>query len=207
MLWELRMSMLTYIYIYEDEIDRLYAQHVEWVISQRLQSDKKILKGGVSAKVMGIGADVGGNKETEYTDKKELSFATKVKQIKSALESSDNLYLDIRETFDILKTGQGVYIDTKMHFIVPQFKEDNATDLVNRERHVVLESQVDEYIIIMSLGLENMPRLRGRSMSKTCHDAILFREIADQGFDFSIFGSLNKISAHKLQIRPIVVAL
>jgi len=201
------MDMFAYVYVNEPEIDRLYAQHDEWIVSERLESEKKTIKGGVSAKPFGTGIDVGGNKEIQSTDKKELSFAHKVKQIQNALKSSNNISNQIRQAIDIALRGQGLFINVKMPFIAPQFKEADAIDLVNREGHVILESQIEQYSIIMSLGLESMPRLRGHSMSRTCHDAILFREIADHRLDFNVFGFLYKVSLDKLQIRPIIVAL
>jgi len=201
------MDIFAYIYINEPEIDCLYAQHVKWIVSERLDSEKKTIKGGVSAKAFGTGIDVGGDKEIESTDKKELSFSHKVEQIKNALESSKNLFHQIKEAINATEMGRRVYIDATLRFIAPQFKEADATDLVNREGNVMLESQIEQYFIIMSLGLANMPRLRGHSMSRTCHDAILFREITDHGFNFNIFGSLHKISPNKLQIRPIIIAL
>ena len=201
------MDTFAYIYINESEIDRLYAQHVEWIISERLDSEKKTIKGGVSVKPFGAGIDIGGDKEIESTNKKELSFAHKVKQIKDTFASSNIIFNQLEEAIDITETGRGLYIDTNIQFAAPQFKEADVTDLVNCEGHVILESQIEQKSIIMSLGLENMPRLRGHSMSSTCHDAILFREIADQGFNFKVFGFLYKISLNKLQIRPIIVAL
>ncbi len=201
------MDYYAYIYVNEPEIERLYAQHIDWVISERLQSNKKILKGGVSAKVFGTGVDIGGDKEIEYTDKKELSFDHKVKQIKSTLASSNNLFHEIGEAFDILKMGQGIYIDTRMRFIVPQFKAKEALDLVNREGYIILESRINRKLLIMSLGLDNMPRLRTGVMSRNSHDAIFFREIAEKGFIFAIFGFISAINRNKYQIRPITVAL
>ena len=133
-------------------------------------------------------------------------FAYKIKQIKNALASSNNLLHQIGDAINIAELGQGVYVDASMRFIAPQFKEGEGVNLVNGEGNVILESQINQKLLIMSLGLENMPRLRGGAMSRTCHDAVLFREIADYGFNFIVFGFLHEIKPKKLQIRPITVA-
>jgi len=198
----------TYIYLNEAEIDSLFAQHVGLAISEQWKTGKKGFKGGVSAKIMGIGGDIGGNAGFEATEKKETTSAYKLGQIRSALVSSKQLCSQLQEAVQSCpKIGMGVYIEAVGQFQAPQFKEDDAVEQVNHDGAVILECKIDRSLIVMSLGLNHMPRVRRGIMTKTGHDAIVLREIGDRAFPFKVFGYLHRISDDKFQIRPITVAL
>lgn len=202
------MSFVTYIYFNEPEINRLFSQQAGLAVSERWQTDKKHIKSEASAKILGVGGDIGVNSESETKEKKETTSAYKLDHVKNALVSSGQLLRELQDSVRLCSGSETrVYVEAAGYFRAPQFKKgQGGVDQVNRDRSVILECQAGDNLIVMSLSLDHMLRVRNGIMGRLGHDAILLREIGDKAFLFTVFGLLYRISNDELQMRPITVA-
>lgn len=197
-----------YIYFNGPEVNRLYAQIMGWVPTERVENDSYTIEGGFSAGIPGIGGKAGGAKESGTKEQYEISEEHKLFEIKSHLRKNHQLIGDIAEAVaHVLKKNVGIFVQSRYRFDAPQFRDssDPVKD-VNEAGHVLLECDVDSTRIMVSLGLEHMPRVRGSTISKTGHDAIILRELSGKEIPLEIFGFLHPVGS-KMQIRPITVSL
>ncbi len=198
----------TYIYFNRLEINQLYAQIMGWVPTERVKNDSHTIEGGLSIGMLGIGAKAGGAKESGTKQQYEISEEHKLFEIKKYLRSNHQLIDDIAEAAThVLKKNVGIFVQSRYRFHAPQFR-DNSDPVkdVNEAGCVLLECDVGDTRMLVSLGLDHMPRVRGSTMSKTGHDAIIFREFHGKEMPLEIFGFLHPIKS-KIQIRPITVSL
>ena len=197
-----------YIYFNVPEINRLYAQIMGWVPTERVKNDSHTIEGGFSAGIPGIGAKAGGAKESGTKEQYEISEEHKLLEIKSHLRKNHQLIDDIAEAVaHVLKNNVAIFVQSRYRFDAPQFRDssDPIKD-VNEAGCVLLECDVGSTRILVSLGLDHMPRVRGGTMRKTGHDAIIFRELGGKEIPLEIFGFLHPIKSN-IQIRPITVSL
>ena len=197
-----------YVYFNRPEINRLYAQIMGWVPTERVKNDSHTIEGGLSAGIPGIGAKAGGAKESGNKERYEISEEQKLSEIKSRLKKNDQLIDDIAEAVaHVLKNNVGIFVQSRNRFDAPQFRDSSdPVNAVNEAGSVLLECDVGSTRILVSLGLDHMPRVRGGTMSKTGHDEIIFRELGGKAILLEIFGFLHPIES-KMQIRPITVSL
>jgi len=197
-----------YIYFNRPGINRLYAQIMGWVPTERVKNDSHTIEGGLSAGIMGIGAKAGGAKESGTKEQSEISEEYKLFEIKSHLRKNNQLIDGIAEAVaHVFKNNVGIFVRSRCHFDAPQFRDSSdPVNAVNEAGCVLLECDIGSMRILVSLGLDHMPRVRGGTMSKTGHDAIIFRELNGKEIPLEIFGSLHPVGAN-MQIRPITVSL
>lgn len=197
-----------YIYFNRSEINRLYAQIMGWVPKERVKNNSHTFEGGLSAGIPGIGAKAGGAKESGTREQYEISEEHKLFEILSHLRKNNQLLDDIVEAVaHVLKNNVGIFVRSRNRFDAPQFRDSNdPVNGVNEAGCVLLECDIGSARILVSLGLEHMPRARGGTMSKLGHDAIVFRELHGKEMPLEIFGFLHPIGS-KIQIRPITVSL
>lgn len=197
-----------YIYFNRPEINNLYAQIMGWVPTERVKNDSHTIEGGLSAGIPGIGAKAGGSKESGTKEQYAISEEHKLFEVKSHLRKNHQLIDDITEAVaQVLENNVGIFIQSRYRFHAPQFRDSSdPVNSVNEAGCVLLESDVGSTRILASLGLDHMPRVRGDTMSKIGHDAIIFRELGGKEIPLEIFGFLHPIKS-RIQIRPITVSL
>ena len=198
----------TYIYFNRPEINQLYAQIMGWVPTERVKKNGHTIEGGLSAGIMGTGAKAGGAKESGTREQFEISEEHKLFEIESHLRKNNQLLDEIVEAVAyVLKNNVGIFVRSRYRFDATQFRDSSdPVNSVNEAGCVLLECDVVSTRILVSLGLDHMPRVRGGTMSKTGHDAIIFRELGGKEIPLEIFGFLHPIKS-KIQIRPITVSL
>ena len=198
----------TYIYFNRTEINRLYAQIVGWEPTERVKNDSHTIEGGLSAGIPGIGIKAGGAKESGTKEQYAISEEHKLFEIKSHLRENHQLIDDITETVaHVLENNVGIFVQSRYRFDAPQFRDSSdPVNSVNEAGCALLKCDVGSTRILVSLGLNHMPRVRDGTMSKTGHDAIIFRELGGKGIPLEIFGFLHPIKS-RIQIRPITVSL
>lgn len=197
-----------YIYFNRPEINQLYAQTTGWVPTERVKNNSHIIEGGLSAGIPGIGAKARGAKESGTKEQYEISEEHKLFELKSHLRKNHQLIDDIAEAVAyVLKNDVGIFVRSRNRFNTPQFRDSSdPVRGVNEAGYVLLECDVGSTRILVSLGLDHMPRVRGDTMSKTGHDAIIFHEFGGKEIPLEIFGFLHSIGS-KMQVRPITVSL
>lgn len=198
----------TYIYFNRPEINQLYAQIMGWVPTDRVKNDSHTIEGGLSAGIPGTGVKAGGAKESGTRERSEISEEHKLFEIKSHLRKNNQLLDEIVEAVAyVLKNNVSIFVQTRYRFDAPQFRDSSdPVNSVNEAGSVLLECDVGSTRILISLGLDHMPRVRGSKMNKTGHDAIVFRELDGKDIPLEIFGLLHPLGS-KMQIRPITVSL
>ncbi len=197
-----------YIYFNRPEINQLYAQTVGWVPTERVKNNSHAIEGGLSAGIPGLGAKAGGVKESGIKEQYEISEEHKLSELKSHLMKNHQLIDDITEAAaHVIKNNSGIFVQSRYRFDAPQFRDSSdPIKYVNEAGCVLLEGDVGTTRILVSLGLDHMPRVHGNTMTNTGHDAIIFREFDGKDIPLEIFGFLHPIKS-KIQIRPVTVSL
>ncbi|MFC1926706.1 hypothetical protein ACFLWV_03020 [Chloroflexota bacterium] len=196
------------IYFNRPEINTLYAQIMGWVPTERVKNDSQTIEGGLSAGIPVIGVKAGGAKKLGAKEQYAISEEQKLFEVKSHLRKTHQLIDGISEAVaHVLENNVGIFVQSKHQFYAPQFRDIcDPVDAVNKAGSVLLECNVGSTKILVSLGLDHMSRVRGGTMSKLGHDAIIFREFGGEKIPLVIFGFLHSIKS-RMQIRPITVSL
>ena len=202
------LNLQIYIYFNRPEINQLYAQIKGFVPTARVKKDSQTIEGGLSAGILGIGAKAGGTMEAGTEEQSETSEEHKLFEIKKHLSKNNQLLDEIAEAATyVLKNNVGIFVQSRYRFDAPQFRDSNdPIEAVNEAGCVVLECDVGTTKILVSLGLDHMPRVYHGHMGRTSHDAIIFREFGGKAIPLEIFGFLHPIGS-KMQIRPITMSL
>lgn len=205
------MRPVTYIYFNNPEIISLYAQLVGWVPTDRSKGSRKTIKGSLSARIFGAGADAGVAKESTNQERAELSVENKLRELLARLNGEELLLHQLSDALAmVFGSKTGVYVDIEQRFDAPQFREmeahANVIQNLNQAGSILLECAVDDKCILLSMELDHMPRVHNGKMSATGHDAILFREFKGSAIPLRVFGYLH-VAGQNIQIRPITVEL
>jgi len=197
-----------YIYFNRPEINRLYAQIKGFVPTARVKKDSQTIEGRLSAGIMGTGAKAGGAKEAGIEEQSETSGEYKLSEIKKHLRKKEKLFNEVADAVTyVIKNNTGIFVQARYCFAAPQFRDSNdPVGTINEAGCILLEREAAGKQILISLGLEHMPRIRDNIMGRTGHDAIIFRESSDKGIPLEIFGFVHSVGS-KIQIRPITVNL
>ena len=222
-----------FMYLDAEGIESLYAQIVDRIEVEFIQTRKKAKSGEVGLKAafgsMLIGLlglrEVGGEtklgvgREQIEEAKLRLSVERKLSNLLGYLakHKGDDYFESIQEAGEITSSQRrSVYFRGEARFDAPDFYPGRSgVARVNEAEAIlfVIEPVYDaseSYFkkaplrFAMSAGLQKFARLHGR-MGATSHEAIFFRGAMGKNINLGVFGQVSHISGNSLQVKPFVI--